>query len=138
LDHAESSFGPASVKANRDYVATAKPIAAANFVVPTPGCQDSSRAPPRVESQSVEADRSLAHGIQNNLCPEVLSLTALLSKFYSRADRDSSGKRQNSTTRRCLMRMIVALGTAAYFMLAVIAGWAIVLIGSVPVTTLAK
>jgi hypothetical protein len=36
------------------------------------------------------------------------------------------------------MRIIVALGTAAFLMLAVIAGWAIVLIGSVPVTTLAK
>jgi hypothetical protein len=35
------------------------------------------------------------------------------------------------------MRIIVALGTAAFLMLAAIAGWAIVLIGS-PVVTLAK
>jgi hypothetical protein len=36
------------------------------------------------------------------------------------------------------MRIIVALGTAAFLMLAAVAGWAIVLIGSTPVLTLAK
>jgi hypothetical protein len=36
------------------------------------------------------------------------------------------------------MRIIVALGAAAFLMLSVIAGWAIVLIGSAPVTMLAK
>jgi hypothetical protein len=103
-----------------------------------PAAQDSSRAPPRVESQSLEADRSLAHEIQNNLCPEVLSLIGLLSKFYSQADGPRRGKSRTQPQGDALMRIIVALGTAAYLMLAVIAGWAIVLIGSAPVTMLAK
>jgi hypothetical protein len=43
MNHAKSSLGPAWRKADRDYAAIGKPIAAANFVVLRPAAEASSR-----------------------------------------------------------------------------------------------
>jgi hypothetical protein len=85
MNHAKSSLGPPSCKADRDYLAIAKPIAAANFVVPTP-CR---RGFVPKYSRHLGSNRNRSNltasqsWIQNNLCPEVESLSGLPSKFHS-------------------------------------------------------